>query len=542
MNPNRFRILVVALACAAPAARGQSLQALPSFALERIALDPAAIGSLALGSGETLERGTLRLSTALHYERNPLLAYRDGVRVASVVNNRFTVHLFGAYGVTDRVQLGFELPIVPRQAGDDLAQIGYQRASEGGLATPFLSARVALLRRDDGFPVDLAGELGVGLPIGSGGSLAASDGFSAVPKVLASRKLGPIFASAELGTELRKSVVLGPSRVGSQLDFGASAATDEVVERLRLELTVRGTTPYTNIPVAFELLAGARYHVLPFLEVFVLGGPGLRATPGVPAWRLLLGVGLTRAAPAPAPIAEIAPPPPAPVAEPPPDAIAVPAPPVDPCAPGEKHEPAQCPLLDDDGDGVPNQIDNCPTTPGPSANQGCPVAQKQLVIIRQRLLELKEKLFFDSGRATIQKRSLGLLDQVASVLGAHPELPQLVIEGHTDDRGKAEVNRKLSRTRAEAVLAYLVKKGIAPARMSAVGFGPDRPLVNTRTARSRAANRRVEFRLEGAPPAVISAVPVAPATAAAAAPIPTPAPTPTPAAATTPASALEVKP
>jgi outer membrane protein OmpA-like peptidoglycan-associated protein len=225
---------------------------------------------------------------------------------------------------------------------------------------------------------------------------------------------------------------------------------------------------------------------------------------------VLVGVGFTRNVPGPAPVAAIAPPPPLPVVEPPPVAI-VAAPPVDPCAAGEKHEPAQCPSLDDDGDGVPNQIDNCPTVPGPASNQGCPVAQRQLVIIRPKLLELKEKVFFDTGRATIQKRSLGLLDQVASVLGAHPELPQLIIEGHTDDRGKAEVNRKLSRARADAVRGYLVKRGIAPARMSALGFGPDRPLAKVRTARSRAANRRVEFRLEGAPPAVISAVTAAPA-------------------------------
>jgi outer membrane protein OmpA-like peptidoglycan-associated protein len=86
-----------------------------------------------------------------------------------------------------------------------------------------------------------------------------------------------------------------------------------------------------------------------------------------------------------------------------------------------------------------------------------------------------------------------MLDQVARVLQEHPEIDRVVIEGHTDDRGNADVNRKLSQARAEAVRDYLVSKGVESARLEARGFGPDRPIASNKTERGRAANRRVAF-------------------------------------------------
>jgi outer membrane protein OmpA-like peptidoglycan-associated protein len=90
-------------------------------------------------------------------------------------------------------------------------------------------------------------------------------------------------------------------------------------------------------------------------------------------------------------------------------------------------------------------------------------------------------------------QSFGLLDDVARVLNAHPEI-SIVIEGHTDDTGNAQRNREVSQARAEAVRDYLIKKGVAPRRLQAKGYGPDRPIAPNATAPGRAKNRRVEFR------------------------------------------------
>ncbi|HYO67609.1 MAG TPA: OmpA family protein, partial [Archangium sp.] len=152
-----------------------------------------------------------------------------------------------------------------------------------------------------------------------------------------------------------------------------------------------------------------------------------------------------------------------------------------------------CPAKDTDGDTVSDHLDNCPAEKGVTTNAGCPVQQKQMVAIQKGKLEIKEQVFFATGKAVIQPRSFKMLDQVARVLQQHPEVDKMVIEGHTDNRGNAEANRKLSLARAEAVKVYLVSKGVEPSRLEAKGFGPDQPIASNKTDKGRAANRRVEF-------------------------------------------------
>ena len=67
------------------------------------------------------------------------------------------------------------------------------------------------------------------------------------------------------------------------------------------------------------------------------------------------------------------------------------------------------------------------------------------------------------------------------------------IEGHTDTTGTAAYNMKLSQRRADSVLAFLIESGLASERMTAVGYGMERPLADNTTAGGRARNRRVEL-------------------------------------------------
>lgn len=154
-----------------------------------------------------------------------------------------------------------------------------------------------------------------------------------------------------------------------------------------------------------------------------------------------------------------------------------------------------CPERDTDGDSVLDHRDNCPREPGAPDNQGCAAKQRQLVLIRQDRLELRERIAFDAGTATVQPRSFPLLDNVAQVLRAHPELSPVLVESHTDNRGDAEANRALSLARANAVRDYLVGQGVPPARLEARGHGPDRPIASNETSQGREANRRVELLL-----------------------------------------------
>ena len=154
-----------------------------------------------------------------------------------------------------------------------------------------------------------------------------------------------------------------------------------------------------------------------------------------------------------------------------------------------------CPAPDRDGDGVPDSIDNCPDEPGTVENHGCQEAQ--LVVIGAGKLEILEKVYFRTGSARLQKRSWALLDNVAQVMKAHPEIELIRVEGHSDSTGSLKFNMRLSKKRADTVVRYLVAKGkVSKDRLISEGFGPTRPLVpDAKTKEELAQNRRVEFHI-----------------------------------------------
>jgi outer membrane protein OmpA-like peptidoglycan-associated protein len=162
-----------------------------------------------------------------------------------------------------------------------------------------------------------------------------------------------------------------------------------------------------------------------------------------------------------------------------------------------------CPDPDRDGDGVPDRIDNCPDEPGTVENQGC--QDTQLVVIGDGQLEILEKVYFKTGSAKLQKRSWALLDNVAAVLIAHPEIEKIRVEGHSDKTGSLKFNMILSKKfnmilskkRANTVVRYLVGRGqVSKSRLVAKGFGPKKPLVpDAKTKEEQAMNRRVEFHI-----------------------------------------------
>jgi len=165
-----------------------------------------------------------------------------------------------------------------------------------------------------------------------------------------------------------------------------------------------------------------------------------------------------------------------------------------------------CPETDADGDGVPDVRDACPKTPGieqgDPKRDGCSAAPKKLEIDTDKgELKLLEPVQFETGTAEIKSGSYSLLDEVVSVLKDMPDI-RMAVHGHTDNRGGAAFNRDLSQRRAQAVVKYLVDKGISVERLDAKGFGPDRPVATNDTAEGRAQNRRVEFKVlqPAAPP------------------------------------------
>jgi OmpA-OmpF porin, OOP family len=155
-----------------------------------------------------------------------------------------------------------------------------------------------------------------------------------------------------------------------------------------------------------------------------------------------------------------------------------------------------CPDADDDG--IPDPDDHCPKEPGPAEHDGCPVADDEpLVELETERIAINDAITFDTGKDTIKKESFRVLDQVARLLQDHPELAHVRVEGHTDDVGAAAYNKDLSARRAASVVRYLVSKGVAAGRLSAAGYGFERPVATNATALGRTRNRRVEFKILG---------------------------------------------
>ena len=99
---------------------------------------------------------------------------------------------------------------------------------------------------------------------------------------------------------------------------------------------------------------------------------------------------------------------------------------------------------------------------------------------------------FDTGKSDIKPESQPIIEQIVTLLMDHPDL-KLSIEGHTDNVGDAKSNKVLSEQRAKSVLEAIVNKGIDSGRLSAVGWGQEKPVADNRTEDGRAKNRRVEI-------------------------------------------------
>ena len=150
-----------------------------------------------------------------------------------------------------------------------------------------------------------------------------------------------------------------------------------------------------------------------------------------------------------------------------------------------------CPWPDRDGDGVLDKDDECPDVKGTVANNGCPEVTQE---VQKKLNDFAKTILFDLGKATIKPESADVLDNIVKVLNEFKKA-KFSVEGYTDSTGNKAKNIKLSEARANSVKDYLVAKGIAADRLSAKGFGPEKPVADNKTKAGREQNRRVEINL-----------------------------------------------
>ena len=150
-----------------------------------------------------------------------------------------------------------------------------------------------------------------------------------------------------------------------------------------------------------------------------------------------------------------------------------------------------CPWADKDGDGVLDKDDQCPDVAGTVANAGCPEVTAE---VQKQLNDYARTILFDTGKSSIKAESTSVMVDIITILKEYPNA-KFTVEGHTDSVGSEKLNQSLSESRALSVKEFLVDKGIEEFRLSAVGYGEDKPMATNKTRAGRKQNRRVEINL-----------------------------------------------
>lgn len=500
-------------------------------------------------------------SLLLNFGKNPLVFVDTGTdpnRRHEVIQNQLTLDLMGTIAIADWVDVGLGIPLFLLNSGDDGFVPISPEISSFALGDIRLSPKVKIINREwvtnegyeDGF--GLAVELGLGLPTGNADSFV-SDGFSFTPMVIADYKAGPALIALNLGAKVRGSDSLEYLDVGSEFFWRAGVSVDVLDRQLAAIGEIYGTSDFGDANTTFvEGIIGGRY----FLEDVGLnfslgGGSGFTQGYGSTKFRLFFGAGYAEPIERDADGDGLL----DPVDECPNDPEdkdqfeddnGCPDPDNDQDGildakdrcPNDKEDKDGyqdddgCPELDNDGDGILDADDKCPDQPedkdgfedddgcpdtdndndgildaddkcpmqpevknGFEDEDGCPDETKAKV--ENNKIVISDRIYFDYQKDTIKPESFPVLTDVANILKANPQIKNVRIEGHTDDRGNANANRKLSQRRADAVKAWLVDNGVEGGRLEAIGHGEDKPMIAEKTKEAREKNRRVEFLILG---------------------------------------------
>ncbi|MGZ3441836.1 MAG: thrombospondin type 3 repeat-containing protein, partial [Polyangia bacterium] len=322
----------------------------------------------------------------LTYAHDPLVARRGNSVVSELVVRQLGMDLVGSLALVDRLEIGVDLPFIPYQLNDTsvVALPGLAAAGLGDLAVEvkglLWGPRFATQR------FGLAGVIGASFPTGDSASFMGQGGLTGRFRLVGEWRSRFVHAALNAGFVVRGGRDFGSLHVGSQFQYGAALATPlprgfaivgEVRGLVGVELPKGFALSTAEAPA--ELAAGLRWRARFGLEVDAAVGVGLSRGYGTPdRARAIFGIKyVTPERHRPPPPLPVAPPPPSPPPappSPPPDADEDGVPDdVDRC-PTERgtREFHGCPPPDADHDGVPDAADRCPDRAGVPENQGCP--------------------------------------------------------------------------------------------------------------------------------------------------------------------------
>jgi OmpA-OmpF porin, OOP family len=426
----------------------------------------------------------------LNYGWRPLVIADGNDFEAAYVSGSLGIDLIASLTLAGPFAVGLGLPLYALQTGDDNVE-GGDSPSFAGLGDLRVVPKLQLL--DDREAVGLAVAVELRAPTHTGDFNGGARNLQAIPKLIVDHRfLSGLRIGANLGVAIRQDTqffnVAAGDEFGYALALGYRFGGLDGKWELGGELAGGvGLAEQDREELPLEGFVFLRHN--PSREWEIIGGPGIGIIPGygVPTLRGFVGVRFTPTA-------------------------------HDRDGDGIPDDEDQCPdepedrdgIEDSDGcpeedpdtdkDGIPDHLDKCPnekeTINGFEDEDGCPDSGDPRVIFEDGKFKILDAIHFEHGSAEIKEESHGLLDQVALTLKANPEVKKVRVEGHTDDTGPRDLNIRLSRSRAHAVRTYLVNKGVDARRLSAEGYGPDKPLSEDKTDDARKKNRRVEFVVE----------------------------------------------
>ncbi|HET9955347.1 MAG TPA: OmpA family protein [Polyangiaceae bacterium] len=419
----------------------------------------------------------------LNYARNTLVAVNgSGDVTRKFVAGRLGFDALASVTLAEPFAIGLALPLFAAQTGD-------YSPSSAGLGDLRIVPKLRILDDRDGFGLSILAELRA--PTHSGDFSGGTRSVVFAPRVVADHRFaGGLRLGLNAGVLVREGTRFYNVHAASEFAyagalgyrFGGDAGKVELGAELAGAIGLVAASAAETPLEAFPYL---KYNPTDEWELSAGPGIGLIAGYGVPVVRGFLGVRFT-------PTSHDA------------DHDGVPDR-RDRCRNvAEDRDHVQdrdgCPEEDGDVDGIPDSEDRCPnakeTINGFEDEDGCPDEGPARVIVEKGRIRILENIRFRKNSAEIDQDSHSILNQVALTMKANPSIKRVRVEGHTDETGTRDLNMQLSRERAESVRQYLVKRGVKPERLSAAGYGPDRPLSRGSDADSLAKNRRVEFIVE----------------------------------------------
>jgi hypothetical protein len=297
MSRHSLSLFVLSLSLVSTSALAQPR--LPAFELQRLQFDPGALGSLVVGTGRTLDAGIFRASVQVQYEQTPLTFEEDLLPRGgeSLVESKFTGHLTAAYGVLSWLQVGAQVPFILNQAGT--RKLYAATPAQNGLSTPWVGARAGLLSMKRGAPLNLALDVSAGLPVGSAEALGR-EGLMVLPRLQLGGQSEWFQLGAEAGVILRKKLDLSEISqrendiLGNEVRLGATV-TSLGGRKTRGELSALLGVPLQGGRLSAEALLAIRRHALPWLDLYVLGGPGVSTALDTPTFRVIAGAAFSNA-------------------------------------------------------------------------------------------------------------------------------------------------------------------------------------------------------------------------------------------------------